>query len=343
MACRHCRAEAQREAAADELDTAALLRVAADIRAAGDPIMILTGGEPLVRPDFFEVAGECCRLFSRVALATNGTTVNDPLAAQIRDVGIKRVSISIDGATAAIHDEFRGLPGSFEAALSGMAALRGAGLPVQVNTTVARHNYRELDRLLDLAIERGADAFHLFVLVPVGCGAELDDKTRLNPEETAEVLQWLLQRSRELRSKLHLKATCAPQYYRMLVEAGEPTSAPHGGGHKSHGHGGGHGSGGHGMNAVTKGCLAGSAVCFVSRSGDVQPCGYLPLVAGNVQEQPFADIWAEAPLFIELRDETALKGNCHVCGYTSVCGGCRARAYAASGGHLAEDPDCNYY
>lgn len=327
LACIHCRATAQPEAAAGELTTDELHAVARDIRAAGDPILVLTGGEPLVRPDFYELAQACTKQFTRVALATNGTGVDDTVARRIAACGISRVSVSLDGAHAATHDAFRGQHGCFEAALRGIVALRRAGLSVQVNATVARHNVDELDALLDLALARGADAFHLFVLVPVGCGAELGDEMRLKPAEIKTVLQWLHQRSLALRGQIHIKATCAPQYYRLLSEAGadQPPQHPHAR---------------QGMNAVTRGCLAGSAVCFISRIGDVQPCGYLPLVAGNVRQRPFADTWASAPLFVSLRDPEQLTGACGACGYREVCGGCRARAFAATGDPFAADPDC---
>jgi len=341
LACRHCRAEAQAQAAPDELTPDEALRVARDIRAASDPILVLTGGEPLVRPDFFDLAAACTRLFSRVALATNGTLVDDAVAARLAATGIRRVSVSLDGATPATHDAFRGQAGSFDAALRGFDALRRAGLSVQVNVTIARHNAAEMESILQLALARGADAFHVFVLVPVGCGAELGPEVRLSPAETEAALHWLCDRALALRGRLHVKATCAPQYYRILRAAearsggasgteGEHPRAPH---HP--------GAGVHpGMEAMTRGCLAGSAVCFVSRSGSVQPCGYLPLAAGNVRERPFGEIWREAPLFHALREPEALKGRCHACGYRTLCGGCRARAFAASGDVLAADPDC---
>jgi radical SAM protein with 4Fe4S-binding SPASM domain len=329
LACRHCRAEAQSQAAANELTTDEILRVARDVRDAGDPILVLTGGEPLVRPDFFDIADACTRIFTRVALATNGTQVDDAIAGRIAATGIQRVSVSIDGATPATHDAFRGQAGSFDAALRGVDALRRAGVSVQINVTVARHNAAELPAILQLAQARGADAFHVFVLVPVGCGAEIAEDARLSPAQVDETLRWLCDRALELRGRVHVKATCAPQYYRILHEVtrarGLPTGSPH-----------------RGMEAMTRGCLAGSAVCFIARTGDVQPCGYLPVAVGNVRLRPFAGIWRDAPAFLALRDPAALKGACHACGYRALCAGCRARAFAATGDFLAADPDCAY-
>jgi AdoMet-dependent heme synthase len=329
LACRHCRAEAQNHVAEGELETSEILRVARDIREAGDPILVLTGGEALMRPDFFDIARDCATRFTRVALATNGTLVDAGLAARIAACGLQRVSISLDGATAGTHDAFRGVPGSFEAAMKGFAALRQAGLSVQVNVTVARHNAEELPAILDLALAGGADAFHVFVLVPVGCGAEIGTDARLSPGRMEEVLRWLFERSLELRGRVHVKATCAPQYYRIVREIsrerGLPPVVP-----------------GRGMEAMTRGCLAGTAVCFISRTGDVQPCGYLPVVAGNVRESRFPDLWRDSVVFGALRNPAGLKGKCHACGYRTICAGCRARAYAESGDYLAADPDCAY-
>jgi len=329
LSCVHCRAEAQAEAAAGELTTAEVLAVARDIRAAGDPIIILTGGEPLVRPDFFDIARGCVGLFTRVALATNGTLVDDALAGGLRAVGIQRVSVSLDGATAATHDAFRQLPGCFADTLRGVAALRRAGLPVQINVTVARNNLAELPDILQLALAQGADAFHVFVLVPVGCGAELSADQRLTAPQMEATLRWLFEQSLALQGRLHLKATCAPQYYRIMRQVARARNIALPGG-------------GHGMQAVTRGCLAGSAVCFVSRIGDVQPCGYLPLRVGNVRERPFPEIWARADEFLALREPDRLRGKCGACGFRKICEGCRARAFAETGDYLAEDPDCAY-
>ncbi len=329
LKCRHCRAEAQTDFVEGELTTAEILKVARDIREFSDPIIILTGGEPLIRGDIFDVIAECTRLFTRVALATNGTLVDDDTARRIVASGIRRVSISLDGALAKTHDDFRGLAGSFDDALRGFDALKRAGASVQVNVSVTRHNESELAALLDLALSRGADAFHVFMLVPVGCGAEISEEQRLSPERFEQTLRWLFNMSLEHRQKIHIKATCAPQYYRIVrqVSRERGISAP---------------AVAHGMKAMTRGCLAGSAVCFISRTGDVQPCGYLPVRAGNIREQKLAAIWSDSQIFAALRDPVRLKGKCGACDYRRVCEGCRARAYAATGDFLTEEPDCLY-
>jgi radical SAM protein with 4Fe4S-binding SPASM domain len=343
LKCQHCRAEAQDHFAPGELSTAEVLKVARDIRAGADPILVLTGGEPLVRRDIFEITRGCSSLFSRVAMATNGTLVDDTIAGQIVAAGVQRVSISLDGSTPETHDAFRGMQGSFVAALRGFEALKRAGASLQINVTVTRHNEHQIEELLRLALSQGADAFHVFMLVPVGCGAEISEDKRLGPERFEEVLRWLAGRATELRERLQIKATCAPQYYRIVHEmmrqqGGPPPSSPAG-----HGHGGQAARGGHGtMHAFTRGCLAGSAVCFVSRTGDVQPCGYLPLVVGNVRERPLGEIWQNSEVFAALRDPSRLSGKCGACGYRKLCQGCRARAHTMLGDYLAEEPDCPY-
>lgn len=329
LKCIHCRAEAQEDFVEGELTTDEIIRVAHDIREAGDPIVILTGGEPLVRGDFFEIAGECTKLFTRVALATNGTLIDDSLARRIVETGIQRVSISLDGAKAATHDAFRGLAGSFDGALAGFYALRRAGASVQVNVTITRQNDAEVEDLLQLCLDRSADAFHVFMLVPVGCGATLPDDVRLSPQQFEQRLVWLFEKSVELGDRIHLKATCAPQYFRIMREVSRAKGIPLP-------------EGGHGMHATTRGCLAGSAVCFVSRTGDVQPCGYLPVRVGNVREQPFGEIWRGSADFAALRDPNGLTGKCGACGYRTVCMGCRARAYAETGDYMSAEPDCPY-
>ncbi|MHB0938203.1 MAG: radical SAM protein [Armatimonadota bacterium] len=329
LKCRHCRAEAMEEFAAGELTIDELLRVADGIREEADPIIVLTGGEPLAREDFFTLAEHCSKIFTRVAMATNGTLVDETMAKRIVDAGIQRVSISLDGSSPATHDAFRGLPGSFDAALRGFDALKRQGMSLQANVTVTRHNKDEVDDILQLMLDRGADAFHVFMLVPVGCGAEIDESVRLSPRETEEKLEWLFEKSIELRGRMHLKATCAPMYFRIMREVSKRKGIPMP-------------EAGHGMHAATRGCLAGSGVCFISRIGEVQPCGYLPVVVGNVREKKLGEIWRESETFGALRDPNLLTGKCGACGYRFVCQGCRARAYAYTGDIQAEEPDCPY-
>jgi heme b synthase len=297
-----------------------------DLATLGQVVVILTGGEPLLRDDIYDLAAYGTRQGHRMVMAVNGTLLTPAIATRLMEVGIQRVSISLDGAAAASHDRLRAVEGAYEGALAGIAACREAGLPFQINTTVTRPNLPELPAIHELAIRLEAAAHHVFVLVPTGRGEQLREEL-LSPGEYDETLRQLLTWQRE--GRLFIKPTCAPQYYRVWREdaaaRGEKiTQATHG------------------LEAMTKGCLGGQGFAFVSYKGEVQPCGYLELVAGNILETRFPEIWAHSPLFQQLRGVDDYRGKCHRCQYRKVCGGCRARAYALTGDVLAEDPICPY-
>jgi radical SAM protein with 4Fe4S-binding SPASM domain len=357
LACIHCR----RITVADQLvpqdlTTEEAFRLVDQIAAFARPIFVLSGGEPLFRPDIFTIARYAADAGLIVALATNGTLITADVAQQIRASGIKRVSVSFDGADGPTHDIFRG-PGAFDRAIAGIDHLRAAGVPFQINTTVAQHNAHQMPATLALARQLGASALHLFLLVPVGCGMEIADEQQITPRDYERILNWMY--DAEMEGGIELKATCAPHYFRIVrqrqaeerrqgIVRARPDSMhrqAHAGGHPA-------GNGGHpghsadparqAMHAATKGCLAGTGVCFVSHRGEVFPCGYLPVPAGNIRQQPFQAIWQDAPLFAELRDPSALGGKCGLCEFKKVCGGCRARAYGMTMDYLGEEPFCTY-
>jgi len=327
LKCIHCRATATDSRPPEELSLEQSCRLLNSIAAFAKPVIVLSGGEPLIRDDIFDIASFGNDLGLRMVLATNGTTLTPEVVGRLVDSGIQRISVSLDGATAATHDSFRQLPGAFDDALRGIGFANSQGLPVQVNTTVARHNISELPEILDLAVAKGACALHLFLLVPTGCGKEISDSQMITPEQYEQVLNWIYDSSR--RAPLNLKATCAPHYFRVMRQRAKAEGVkitPET----------------HGLEAVTKGCLAGSAVCFVSYKGDVYPCGYFPVSAGNVLDTPFERIWKDSELFARLRDPALLEGKCGACEYSRVCGGCRARAYAETANYMAEEPYCLY-
>ena len=343
LRCIHCR----RITVADQLTpqdltTQEAFEMIDEIAAVGKPVFVLSGGEPLFRPDIFEIARYATDAGLPVALATNGTLIDDAVAQRVYDSGVKRVSISFDGSDAATHDMFRGLPGSFEAAIRGFKALRNVGLPVQINTTVANHNKTQLESMLALAKELGAVALHLFLLVPVGCGVEIAEEQMVSAAEYEQVLNWLYD-TEQNEPDLQLKATCAPHYFRVMrtrraeeKRQGVVRDLPASHDRQLNGHP--HGQ----MHAATKGCLAGTGVAFVSHRGEVFPCGYLPVEAGNVRAQTFGDVWFDSPLFAEMRDPDLLDGKCGICQFKSLCSGCRARAYGVTGDYMAEEPFCAY-
>ncbi|MDA8273103.1 MAG: radical SAM protein [Deltaproteobacteria bacterium] len=329
LKCIHCRAEAQTERQEDELSAEKCFAVIDELCGFSSPILILTGGEPLYRDDIFDIARYAAGKGLRVALATNGTLVNEKVAEQIKESGIKRVSISLDGANPQTHDTFRMIPGSFESAFNGIKILQKEGIEVQINTTIARHNEDEVKDILDLALNNNIKALHVFMLVPVGCGIQIADSQMLDKQKYEDILSWFYDKTMELRGRIELKATCAPHFFRIMHKRAKDegmTISPQT----------------HGMAAVTKGCLAGSGVMFISRKGIVQPCGYLPVQAGNITKESVSEIWNGSEVFLNLRDTGLLKGKCGICEYKKVCEGCRARAYYEKGDYMEEEPYCIY-
>ncbi|MEN6613180.1 MAG: radical SAM protein [Armatimonadota bacterium] len=330
LKCRHCRASATNNRPSDELTLQQSRELLCSIADFAKPVIVLSGGEPLVRPDIYDIASYGTKLGLRMVLATNATMLDAGSAKMLKEAGIQRVSVSIDGADAACHDAFRGVEGAFDSAFAGIGHLKSVEMPFQINTSVTRANINQLQQILDTAISQGACALHLFMLVPTGCGKQIPENETISADEYERVLNWVYDSSET--APINLKATCAPHYFRVAkqrsrVESGEPRAKSHKG---------------HPFSAQTKGCLAGSTVCFVSYKGDVYPCGYFPVSAGSVLEQPLQHIWEESELFQQLRDPSLLTGKCGVCEFSRVCGGCRARAYAETGDYLAEEPYCNY-
>jgi AdoMet-dependent heme synthase len=346
LACIHCR----RITVADQLlpqdlKTEEALNLINQVAAFAKPIFVLSGGEPLFRPDIFDIARHASDAGLIVALATNGTLIDADVARRIQASGVRRVSISFDGADAATHDKFRGA-GAFDQAIAGMAHLRSIGVDYQINTTVARHNVKQMPETLAMAKSLGASALHLFALVPVGCGVEIADDQQITAEEYENVLNWLY--DAEMQGGIELKATCAPHYFRITRQRqaeerrqGIVRERPQSHHRQERAGGNGHGERG-ALNAMTKGCLAGTGVCFISHRGEVFPCGYLPLEAGNIRRQLFREIWEGSTLFNELRDPNLLGGKCGLCEFKQVCSGCRARAYGMTQEYLGEEPFCTY-
>jgi radical SAM protein with 4Fe4S-binding SPASM domain len=305
LSCRYCRASATASPDPDELDTEEALAFIESI-APLQPMLILSGGEPLLRPDIFQIARHAVSIGLRVSMASNGTLLTAKAAHEIAASGISRVSISLDGASAEMHDSNRG-SGSFLAALKGVENLRGK-VGFQINFTITRKNADDVPAIFALAKDLGAEALHFFFLVPTGRGQWKD---AISPERQEELLLKIEREQENWPMEVHV--TCAPQYARLA----RPGSARRSGG-----------------------CLAAKRFVFVSRRGDIYPCGYFPLRAGNIRENNFIDIWTNSPLLQDLRNKP-LSGRCGRCSFGKICGGCRARAYAETGDYLGPDPSCN--
>lgn len=320
LACAYCRAGATRaaEAEAGELTTEECLRVLEGIARLARPLIILTGGEALLREDVYEIAGRGSALGMRVVLATCGWGVDEQVTKQLGEVGVACLSISIDGAGAGSHDAMRGVAGSFQAAVGAARAARAQGLVFQINTTVTRANAGELEGILALAEELEAVTFNPFLLVPTGRGRALAGQEP-TAEQYERTLRWLAEQSG--RRAVKIRVTCAPHYQRILREMGKKDEGGKAGG-----------------------CLGGKSFGFISHVGKVQICGFLEVEAGDLRAEgyDFGKIWRESALFRAVRQVEQYRGKCGWCEYGRVCGGCRARAYAVTGDYLGAEPFCVY-
>ncbi len=326
LACRHCRAEAVPGRDPGELDTGEGRRLLESLAALEPPRphLVLTGGDPLKRPDFWALLDHAVALGLDVAVAPSGTPALGPaVVRRFADAGVRAISLSLDGADAAAHDGFRGVPGCFERTLAAARAAVDARLALQVNTLVTAATLADLPRIHARVAGLGAVRWSLFFLVQVGRGRDLQ---QLAPAACEHLLAWCAARSGQ--GACAVTATEAPHYRRVVLQrlraagagaAGAPAGVRHGFGIRD-----------------------GNGVMFVSHRGDVQPSGFLPLVAGSVRTASAVSVYREAPLFHALREPAAFHGRCGRCEFREVCGGSRARAYAASGDPLGEDPLCAY-
>jgi radical SAM protein with 4Fe4S-binding SPASM domain len=391
------------EAAVTDLSTAQAIDLIGQLAELGRdqpvmPVLVFSGGEPLCRDDLFELVGKARSLGITPALATNGTLINSGVAEQIRDSGIVRVAVSLDGATAGVHNKLRQMETSFERAIEGIGHLRDKNVPFQINITLTKHNAHQLEEVYELAKSLGAVAVHVFMLVPVGCGQVLAQTDMLSPQQYERMLVEICRL--DARGELQMKVTCGPHYERVIREQGlyehrvsqvsrlsrhfdrakrveksiqeagfhfpdsrpiyeaqcqarhEAPGTPHqlvdgpAGGDISRKAAGDQDGSVPGRPAhaqgPSKGCLAGLGILFVGHQGNVFPCGYLPVNCGSILKTRLADIWHKSKDLARMRDSESLEGKCGLCGYRQVCGGCRARAYAATGNYMAAEPFCAY-
>jgi radical SAM protein len=331
LACLHCRAEAQPKRDPRELTTEEALEVIDQVSAIGDPILVVTGGDPLRRPDVYELLEYSVSVGLRTSLAPTASALLTPRnLARVRDAGVRRVGISLDGATAAVHDRFRGFAGSFKRTMEITQRIADAGLALQVNTTVTRQNLSALKALPELIAAAGAVQWSVFFLVPTGRGRAED---MISPQQHEDVYNWLCDISRS--APFDVKTTAGPAYRRVAIQrarADDGEARVAGAGYRFQ----------DGLDRPMIGINDGSGFAFISHTGDVYPSGFLPLAGGNVREQPFTEIYRNAALFRELRNPDLLKGKCGECDFRTVCGGSRARAYGVTGDYLAPDPSCAY-
>jgi len=317
--CKHCRAAARARPYAGELSTDECFKLLDNIASFAKPIIILTGGEPMLRADVYDIAARASGLGLRVVMAPCGALIDDESAAKMLKAGIRHISISLDGATAESHDAFRGVDGAFASSLRGIEAAKRARLGFQINTTVTKDNLHELEDILALAVDLGASVFNPFLLVPTGRGKQLADH-EISAEQYEETLRWLA--DQQGRSRIPIRVTCAPHYQRIVRQMGLHSPKAR----------------------AAEGCMGGRSFAFISHVGKVQICGFLDIEAGDVRGEnfDFHKIWETSELFLQMRDRASYHGRCGYCEFSKVCGGCRARAYAFTGDYLAEEPFCVY-
>jgi radical SAM protein len=327
-ACIHCRADAQPRRDPDELDTdEATAMISALAEFGTRPILVLTGGDPLMRRDLFDLVRHADDRGLRVALTPTATALATPKRMrEAREAGVRRVAFSVDGAEAATHDAFRGFAGSFERTLTGIRNAADAGLPLQVNTTVCATNRSELERLVPLLSEWEVVQWSVFFLIPTGRGSRL---AMLSAAEHEQALTWLCDLAPTV--PFDIKTTAAPQYRRVCHQRQRRSS---GAGFRF--------ADGLDRPDQAKGVNDARGFMFISHTGEVTPSGFLPLSAGNVRSESAVTIYRDSNLFNQLRDPAQLRGKCGACEFRHVCGGSRARAYAVTGDYLASDPSCAY-
>ncbi len=328
--CVHCRSSSKMESLAHpdfSLDEAK--RVLDDIGSYAQPVIVLSGGEPLLRDDVFEIAAYGTEKGLRMCLATNGTLVTDAICREIKNAGIKMVSLSLDGSTAAVHDNFRNQPGAFDGTLHAAELFRQHEIPFLVNSSFTKRNQEEIPKVYELAKKIGATAWYMFMIVPTGRGHDIMNEL-ISAENYEDILNWHYQMEKE-EDELLVRPTCAPHYYRIVLQKSKEEGENFKRRTLKFSTGG------------SKGCLAGQLICLIDVDGEVLPCSYFPKSAGNIRQQSFKDIWENSELFRELRNFKIYKGSCGRCEYLNVCGGCRARSYSMNGDYLAEEPFCNYF
>lgn len=333
LACVHCRACAQPLRSNLELSTDDARQLIDEVAAIRAPVFVLTGGDPLKRPDIFELVQYASSHGVRISLTPSATPLlTRESVHKLKQCGLARLAISLDGPSAEIHDAFRRVPGSYDWTLRAVRWAREIGLPVQINTTITRHNLRYLNSMIALLEQLDIVLWSVFFLVPTGRGSAID---LVSAQEFEQVFEKLYETSR--RVKFDIKSTEAQHYRRFLLQRrteekrqGRGQSLPPMLGART----------ADGISRAPRAINDGKGFVFISHLGEVFPSGFLPVSAGNVRKQSLTELYRHSPLFVSLRDSTNLKGKCGICEFREICGGSRARAYALTGDVFAEEPCC---
>jgi heme b synthase len=328
LKCVHCRCSSDMNSAAGDFDTKEAFKLIDDVCEVSKPVMVLSGGEPLLRKDLFEIASYGTSKGLRMCIATNGTLVTDAICEQMKAAGIKMVSLSLDGSTAAIHDDFRACPGAYEGVIRGAETLKRNGIKFLINSSFTKRNQHDIAATFKLAKRLGATAWYMFMIVPTGRGEAILSEL-ISKEDYEEILAWHYEQEKQ-EDEILMRPTCAPHYYRIVRQKAKAEGTGFQRRSLTFSTGGG------------KGCIAAQTICLIDCFGNLKPCSYFHSSVGNVKQVPFKQLWFESKVFNDLRDFKRYKGKCGECEYVNVCGGCRARADAIYGDYMAEEPFCNY-
>ncbi len=336
LKCKHCYATAGKPLP-NELTTEEAKLAIDKLNRAGVPIIAFSGGEPLIRPDILELSEYATKKGIYVAMATNGTLITEEMAKKMKNAGMQFVQISLDGADAKTHDEFRGIPGAFDRTVEGIKNCVKQDFFVNISTTATHHDYKQIPEIIDFCEELGVDWFMAYNFVPVGRGNFIKESD-LTAEEREELLEMMWERLK--MGKVNVLTT-APQFGRISLqkefgnEFDEKTVPTHFYTLKLKGK----------LLDLAEfigGCGAGRFYCAIRPQGNIEPCVFFPLTIGNIKNDDFEELWENNKIFRDLRNKDELKGNCGKCDYRYYCGGCRARAFNYFGDYMAPDPGCIY-
>ena len=342
LKCLHCRAEAQFRRDPRELSFEQGKSLIDDIKTMGNAMLVFTGGDPLMRPDVFDIAKYAIDKGVRVSMTPSATpNVTKEAMQTAKDIGLSRWAFSLDGPTAEIHDHFRGTSGSFELTMNAINYLNELEMPLQINTVVSNYNLHALDEMAALVKELNCVLWSVFFLVPTGRG---QTKDMISPAEHEKVFRWLYKLSKEV--DFDIKTTAAQHYRRVVIQSKQRE-------HRKEGYGEVpiqyqqalmNGTTGtiDGLGRAPKGVNDGNGFIFVSHTGDVYPSGLLPVKVGSVKEEKLSEIYRNSPILKDLRNPDKYKGKCGVCEFRNVCGGSRSRAYAMTGDYMESEPYCVY-
>jgi AdoMet-dependent heme synthase len=328
LRCVHCRCSSDLNSSEGEFDTRDAYRLIDDICRVSKPVLVLSGGEPLLREDIFDIALYGTEKGLRMCMATNGTLISDAICERMNESGIRMVSLSLDGSTATIHDNFRNSPGAFEKVVEGIEILRRNNIKFLINSSFTKRNQHDIAATFRFAKKLGAVAWYLFMVVPTGRGRDIMEEL-ISPGDYEEILHWHWEQEQREEDIL-MRPTCAPHYFRIIAQEQKREGVQHKRRNLSF------------ATGAQKGCLAGQYICLIDCFGNLKPCSYFLSSVGNVKETPFEELWFNSETLKQLRDFRSYKGKCGACEFLNVCGGCRARADAVHHDFLEEEPFCLY-